>query len=284
MTSSAFSPDAYLERVGLAAAPRVTEDGLAALHRAQAYSIPFENFDILLGRGVPLEPAALVDKLVNRRRGGYCFELNGLLLLALRSFGFDVRPLLARVHIGGTPTGRGHLLLLVRVQRRRWIADVGFGGQGLRAPIPFEPDRRARQDGQSYRLTRSADFGTLLQIRVDDAWQDLYSFDTGIVVPADIEYGNHYTSTHPSSFFTYSRVAALPVRDGRISLLDRVLKISGTRNGLVTELEIDEGPQYLQALRTHFGIELDVPYEALKPLHPALSPVRAPSARRGGRS
>jgi N-hydroxyarylamine O-acetyltransferase len=266
MDPSAFPAEAYLQRVRLPAAPRPGEDGLEALHRAQAYAIPFENFDILLGRGISLEPAALVEKLVRHRRGGYCFELNGLLLMALQAFGFDARPLLARVHIAGTPTGRAHMLLLVRAGRRRWIADVGFGGPGLRAPIPFEVGRRFRQDGQGYRLVRSDPFGTMLQIRADDAWQDLYSFDTGHVVAADIDYGNYYMSTHPRSFFAVSRVAALPLPEGRISLLDRALKITGTKTGLDTQLEIDEGPRYLAALRTHFGIDLGVPYQALKAL------------------
>ena len=264
MISSAFSPDAYLERLSLAEAPQPTEDGLEAVHRAQAYAIPFENFDILLGRGISLEPAALFDKLVRRRRGGYCFELNSLLLLALQAFGFDVRPLLARVHLTGAPSGRSHMLLLVRLKRRRWIADVGFGGPGLRAPIPFEISRRRRQDGQSFRLIESKPFGTMLQRREDDHWQDLYSFDLAPALPIDLEVGNHFTATHPSSFFTFSRVAALPMREGRIALLDRSLQITGP--ALRTEIEIDEGPAYLAALRTHFGIDLGVPYQAIRPL------------------
>ena len=139
MTSPAFRPDAWLRRVRLQAAPRPNEDGLEALHRAQAYAIPFENFDILLGRGISLEPHALVDKLVQKQRGGYCFELNSLLLMALEAFGFKARPLLARVHTAGTPTGRGHMLLEVMIKRRRWLADVI---RCKRAKNPPEPHQR----------------------------------------------------------------------------------------------------------------------------------------------
>jgi N-hydroxyarylamine O-acetyltransferase len=263
---TAFSPDAYLERVRLSAPPKPDENGLETLHRAQAYAIPFENFDILLGRGISLEPAALVDKLVRHRRGGYCFELNSLLLLALEAFGFKARPLLARVHTAGTPTGRGHMLLEVTLKRRRWIADVGFGGPGLRAPIPLAIGRRVRQDGNGFRLIESKPFGTMLQRREDGRWQDLYSFDLGHVVPPDIAYGNHFTSTHPSSFFTFTRVAALPLPEGRITLQNRSLWIRGPH--IQTAIEIDEGPGYLAALRKHFGIDLGVPHEALKPLAP----------------
>jgi N-hydroxyarylamine O-acetyltransferase len=256
--------------VRLSAPPKPDEDGLEALHRAQAYAIPFENFDILLGHGISLEPADLIDKLVRRRRGGYCFELNSLLLLALEAFGFQARPLLARVHTAGTPTGRGHMLLLLTLKRRRWIADVGFGGPGLRAPIPLEIGRRVRQDGHGFRLVESKPFGTMLQRREDGRWQDLYSFDLGIVVPPDIAYGNHFTSTHPSSFFTFTRVAALPLPEGRITLQNRSLWTTGPH--VRTELTLEEGPRYLAALRTHFGIDLGVRYEALRPL--AEAPVR----------
>jgi N-hydroxyarylamine O-acetyltransferase len=264
MRPSAFAPDAYLERIGYRGSPAANEDSLEALHRAQAYSIPFENFDILLNRGIELEPAAIFDKLVRRQRGGYCFELNGLLLMALEAFGFDARPLLARVHLAGTPTGRGHMLLHVTGGSKTWLADVGFGGPGLRAPIPFELDRAATQDGQTFRLVEATPFGTMLQVRESGEWKNLYSFDLSHVVAADIAYGNHFTSTHPSSFFTYARVAALPRADGRISLFDRKLRV--IVNGVGQEQELAEGPPYLDALREHFGIALDADYEALRPL------------------
>jgi N-hydroxyarylamine O-acetyltransferase len=264
MGNPVFAPDAYLERLGLQAAPRLTADGLEALHRAQAYTIPFENFDILLGRGISLDPSDVFAKLVTRGRGGYCFELNGLLHLALTAFGFSARPLLARVHIGGAPTARSHLLLLVTLDGREWIADVGFGGPGLRAPIPFALQSTVVQDGQEFRLSESPLFGIMLQTRSNAGWQDLYSFDLGHVVPADIACGNHFTATHPSSFFTFTRVAALPRADGRISLVDRSLIV--VCDGVENAQTLDEGEHYLGALKQHFGIDLDAPYAALRPL------------------
>jgi len=256
-----FALDAYLERVGYHGALDKKESTLHALHRAQAFTIPFENFDILLGRGISLAPEDLFDKLVRHRRGGYCFELNSLLEMALTAAGFKVRPLLARVHLSGAPSGRGHMLLLVTVGRRRWIADVGFGGPGLRAPIPYVIDRIATQDGIRFRLRNAPPFGTMLQTRQADGWKNLYSFDLGHVIPADIAYGNHFTSTHPSSFFTYARVAALPLAGGRVSLLDRTLKVVSGES--LVELELAEGSTYVDALEAHFGIQLGVPYEAL---------------------
>ena len=264
MNINAFDLEAYLERLKYSGPVKPTDDRLEALHRAQYFTIPFENFDILLGRGISLEPAVLFDKMVSRARGGYCFELNGLFLMALHAFGFDARALLARVQVSGTPTGRGHQVALITIKGRQWIADVGFGSPNLRAPIPLELDHPKTQDGQTFRLKDAANLGSMLQILIDDQWQDLYSFDLGHVFPDDIAYGNYYTSTNPGSFFTNTRVAALPLDNGAITLFNNTLKIMTANKEQVQELP--EGQAYLDALKNHFGIELDAPYQALRPL------------------
>jgi len=264
MEVNVFEPDSYLRRVNLPGTVKPTEDGLEALHRAQLGTIPFENLDIILGRGISLGPADIFSKLVHKPRGGYCFELNGLYLMALQFFGFTARPLLARVHRNGTPMGRGHQLALVTIQGRDWISDVGFGSMNIPAPLPLETGYIATLDGHKLRLNDREPFGIMLQILKGDTWHDLYSFDLGYVCQGDIAYGNHFTSTHPDSFFTFARVAALPSPGGRITLFNRLLKKTGTGTEEVNELP--EGQAYLDALKRHFGIELDVPYETLSPL------------------
>lgn len=258
-----FEQDAYLQRINLRGSIMATADGLEALHRAQLYSIPFENFDILLERGIHLEPSALFNKLVHRPRGGYCFELNGLFLMALQSLGFNARPLLARVHLTGTPSGRGHQLTLVSIRGWEWITDVGFGSQNMRAPLPLERDHPIMRDGQTYRLKASGPFGTMLQALENDRWQDLYSFDRGHVYPSDIAYGNHYTATHPDSFFTFKKVAARHLQNGVYTLSDTTLK--SVINGTQQAQELKQGQAYLDALQKYFGIELDASPEALFP-------------------
>ncbi|MBT8447016.1 MAG: arylamine N-acetyltransferase, partial [Gammaproteobacteria bacterium] len=196
-SSDVFDAGAYLRRIGLAAAPAQTIDGLIELCRAQALAIPFENFDVLINRPLELTPAGLSAKLVQRRRGGYCFELNGLLLAALRVFGFQARRRLARVHVTGSPSGRTHQLCIVNCGGIEWLADAGFGGDGLLMPIPMEPGRIEQQAGEHYRLVTDPLFGTILQIQRGSDWQPLYSFDGSHVTGADIALGHHYTSTHP---------------------------------------------------------------------------------------
>ncbi len=162
MESFAFDTHAYLARLGLSASIRPDLDGLQTLQWAQLLAIPFENFDIQLRRGVNLEPAHLFDKLVGRPRGGYCFELNGLFLMALQAFGFQARPLLARVQVSGTPPGRGHQISLVELAGRQWIADVGFGKDTPLGPLLLQLDAVQEFRGQPFRLTDGGRYGAML--------------------------------------------------------------------------------------------------------------------------
>jgi len=141
---------------------------------------------------------------------------------------------------------------------------VGFGAEAPRAPLPLELNRPTTSDGRKFRLMDDDRFGFMLQTEKDDHWIDLYSFDLGHVCPADIKYGNHYTSTHPDSFFVFARVAALPIENGVITLVNHTLK--KTIAGEDDLQSLAEGQAYLDALKTHFGIELDASYEELRPL------------------
>jgi N-hydroxyarylamine O-acetyltransferase len=244
--------DAYLHRVGLACAPAIDAAGLAALHRAQFFTIPFENFDVLSGRGVDLDPDVVFDKLITRRRGGYCFELNGLMLRILRSLGFDARPLLARVHLTDPPSGRTHQLNLVQFEDEAWVMDVGFGAGGPRAPLLF---REGVTDCgiASFELSRRNPWGWMLLTLASGGWNPSYSFDMGHVTAEDIEVGNHYTSTSPKTHFTQIATVSLPTPEGRISLRDLDLTevdASGERTRRI------DPKCYLEFIQSTFGIEL----------------------------
>ncbi len=116
-----FDREAYLQRINYAKNVSVSLESLRALHYAQLFTTPFENFDIVLGKGISLDPSKLFHKLVHNRRGGYCFELNGLFLMALQNFGFDARPLLGRVHSSTPPSGKGHQFTLITLDGEPWI-------------------------------------------------------------------------------------------------------------------------------------------------------------------
>jgi N-hydroxyarylamine O-acetyltransferase len=195
----AFELSSYLDRLGL----RSEESSLAAVHRAHATTILFENFDPSTGLPVVLDVDSLADKMVGRGRGGYCFEHNILLKAALERLRLGpVDLMLARVRIGGTGDDRplDHLLLRVHEGGRSWLADVGFGGGGLLDPVPFEVGVETDQSGWLYRLVEDGP-ELVLQVFQDGAWSDMYGFIPVPVPVIDVEVSNWYTATHPTSSF-----------------------------------------------------------------------------------
>jgi len=255
----AFDLQAYLARVGLERTPQSDMEGLAALHRAQFFSLCFENLDIHLGRGVDPDPAKVFEKIVRKGRGGYCFELNGLLLEALRACGFEARPLLARVHLEDPPSARTHQLCLVEIEGMKWVADAGFGGGGPRHPLLLEEGSSFDDGVQACRLAHHESWGWMLQTRDKGQWKDSYSFGLGLVTLNDIRMGNWFTSTSPNSHFTRMRTVSRPTEEGRVSLRD--LELTTVTRGESIVQEIEPGPAYMKVLKTHFNLEIDADYE-----------------------
>jgi N-hydroxyarylamine O-acetyltransferase len=267
MNAHDFPLSRYLARIGLSKVPDLDETGLKEVHAAQAFSIPFENFDIHLGRTISLAQDDLVSKLIHQRRGGYCFELNGLLHLALKSLGFTVQQHLARVLYGRTePGARTHQVLLVTISGQDWLADCGFGGPGLCLPLPMIPDQLGDQYGERYRLRRDSSYGMVLQRVSKDSFLDLYAFDQNEpTLAVDIEMANHFTSTWPASMFRLHRMCSLRKQWGRITLSDMELTIY--RDGESVSQTLPPGPRYMAAIAEHFGIRLDSKYEDLASLN-----------------
>ncbi len=210
--------DAYLARIGLSGHP-----GLAELHRAHVTSIPFENLDPRRGIPVSLAPEDLERKLVDRRRGGYCFEQNLLLAAALEALGARVELLLARVRAGGPPwrqRPRTHLVLRVRTEDGDWHADVGFGRGTLLEPIPFGPGGPYEQLGWRYRVVEEGP-QLVLQSAGNGEWADLYAFVPEPVPYIDVETSNWFTCTYPRSPFVTGLIVSTQRPDGtRVSLSD----------------------------------------------------------------
>jgi N-hydroxyarylamine O-acetyltransferase len=218
-----FDIAAYLARIGLPESPALDGEGLFALQRAHRLAIPFENLDIPLGRGISLDPAHLFDKLVLRRRGGYCFEQNSVFLSALRALGFEARPLLARVWLFAEDVPpKTHMLLLVTQESGLWIADAGFGG-AYAPPMPLAEGEVLGPDGAWHRLVRDDEFGWILERRAGDEneWSRQYSFTTAPVWPSDIGLANHFTATQPGGHFTSNVIASVILPNGLAALTNR---------------------------------------------------------------
>jgi N-hydroxyarylamine O-acetyltransferase len=244
--------DAYLARAGYAGARRPAPAVLEALHLAHATHIPFENLDIQLGRPIRLDLDSLQAKLVRGRRGGYCFEQNTLFAAALEQIGFAVTCLAARVRLGTTRLlPRTHMLLKVDVEGKAWLADVGFGGQGLLHPLPLVAGQVVRQYAWSYRLTHD-DGLWVLQYLDGGAWQDAYAFTLEPQFAVDFEMANHYTSTHPASRFVQTLTAQLPTPEARYLLRDRELTV--LRGDQVSSRTIPDEEELLRLLSGTFGL------------------------------
>jgi N-hydroxyarylamine O-acetyltransferase len=249
--------DAYLGRIGLDAPPPPTAKGLRRLHRAHALAIPFENLDVLLGRGVRLDMDALQDKLVTRRRGGYCYEHNLLFSAALERLGMEVVRLSARVRMGSEHLRpHSHMLMRVDAGGVDWLADVGFGGEGLIDPIPFADGATTHSEGGwNHSLAREDEDTWVLRSLHPDGWFDLYAFTLEPQHHVDYVVYNHYISTFPRSPFVTTLVAQRSAPDVRLTLSDlRLVETRPDGAEAVTELEPDT---LADTLRERFGIPLD---------------------------
>ncbi|CAM3997314.1 N-hydroxyarylamine O-acetyltransferase [Vibrio aerogenes CECT 7868] len=251
----------YLNKIGIENHIEPDLHTLKQIHQRQHCRIPFENFDVLNGTTPCLSEEALYQKLVINERGGYCFELNGLLSCVLKFTGFDVRPLLGRIHLEEKPSGRGHFINLVTLGETSWIVDAGFGANTPRAPLPVVFNQEISTDLQTFRFIQDERFGVMLQNKVNSGWRDLYSLDMGHVCDGDIAYGNHFTSTNPDSVFVSNCVATLRTDDGILTLLNNRLSIKRPEG--THEIVLDNEPSYFSALKTYFGIELEMPYQQI---------------------
>ncbi|MEV5509341.1 arylamine N-acetyltransferase family protein [Streptomyces orinoci] len=248
--------DAYLGRIGLGRAGGPDPGTLRMIHRAHLAAFPFENLEILLGRPVLLDIKALQEKLVDRRRGGYCFEHNLLLAAVLERLGFAVWGLAARVsRDDGGVAPVTHMALGVHAGGQDWLCDVGFGGDGLLDPLPLRPAGPVPQDGRSFAVETRRHGVRVLRTLRPEGWSDLYAIGPERRLPVDYAVMNHYTSTHAGSPFV-SRLLVQRTEEGvRRSLVGRALKV--TRSDGSREQRDVGGGELREVLRSQFLIELD---------------------------
>ncbi len=253
---------AYLARIGYQGALTPSIETLRGLHRAHVMTVPFENLDIHLGRAISLDPADLFRKIVVDRRGGYCFELNGLFALLLEDVGFAVTRLAARVSSGAEGVRpRSHQLLMVTLENVAWIVDVGFGGHGLLEPLRLVFGEEARQGIDRFRLVAQGEGSYLLQCDMDRVWTNLYSFALDSWLPIDYAFANYYHSHSPDSLFMQRRICTMPTPEGRKTLTDMVLKIRS--GGRAHEICPRDTGEYRLLINNHFNLRIEGEFREL---------------------
>jgi len=218
---SDFDLDSYFARIGYRGPTDRSLATLQALHLVHPQAIPFENIDALMGVCAGLDLTSLQDKVFRQGRGGYCFEHNLILMHALEALGFSVGGLAARV-LWGQPedavTARSHMLLRVELDGKTYIADVGFGGLTLTAPLLMEPGLEQRTPHETFRIVEGPDHFRLQADTGGANWRTLYRFDMQAAHAVDYAMANHFLSTHPSSLFLTTLIAARALPDRRYAL------------------------------------------------------------------
>ena len=247
----------YAERIGLAADFKPDFATLAAIQNAHTCNIPFENLDVIRNLPIHIEPELLEEKLVNRRRGGYCFEQNGLLLEVLLEIGFMATPMEARVRIGNPRDflpPRTHLFVMVELDNTKWIVDCGVGGMSLTSPIKFEldtiqdtlhePRRVIFEDGEYFH-----------QINLGEKWEDVYEFSGRPMPMIDRDVSNWWVSTNSRAKFKQNMFVALGRPNGeRYGYLNGVFT---HRKGakILRETEVKSDDEVLELLAREFNLD-----------------------------
>ena len=243
----------YLDRIGFHEPVAATADVLQKMQAAHLLSVPFENLSIGVGEEIVLAEGWLYEKIVTRRRGGFCYELNGLFAWALREMGFYVEMLSAGVcrPDGAWGPEFDHMTLVVGLEER-WVVDVGFGDSSRK---PLALDGGARNDGfGDYQIGCDEEGRRVLRRKdlSDGAWRDLYRFDLEPRVLGDYAEMCRWQQTSPDSFFAKGRLCSLALPDGRITISgDRLIT---TEDGVKTERELADEADYRAVLRERFGI------------------------------
>ena len=249
---------AYFARIGWSDSASVDIETLKALHLLHNGAIPFENLDVLLPREMQLDDLSLEEKLVTARRGGYCFEQNGVFERALREIGFNVRSLLGRVVLANPSSlpPRTHRLLLVELQGEQWIADVGLGGQPLTAPIRLQADIEQQTPHGEYRLVQEGD-DWILQFRHHDHWQSMYRFDLVVQHQSDYLMGNFWSAHWPQSHFRHHLLMCRHLPDGGKLTLTNFHFTRYQDGRAVEQINLPDVASLYALLQEQFGLGVD---------------------------
>src|SRR5213595_2904025 len=244
---------AYLDRINYRGPLNADAETLRQLHIAHLCNVPFENLSIHRGEPIRLDDEALFEKIVTRRRGGFCYELNGLFAALLRALGFEVAMLSAEVanDDGTFSEPFDHMTMMVTLDER-WLVDVGFGDSFIE-PLRIDERRAQIQGDRAYRIEPGEDYLVMQQktSEVDD-WKSGYRFNLTTYQYADYLERCLFHQTSPASHFTQNRICSMLTMNGRISVSDRRFIVS--EDGIRNDYPVGSDEEYRALLLEHFGI------------------------------
>jgi N-hydroxyarylamine O-acetyltransferase len=253
---SAFDLDAYLARIGWQGPLDLTLETLAGLTRAHISRIPFENVDVLLGRGIRIDLDSITRKIVVDGRGGYCFEHGTLFQAVLDHLGFRTIAHAARVVVivPKHQSPRTHMFLTVEIGGDRYVVDPGFGGHTAVVPIPLREGDDVRDGRDRHRMVRHEDGEWVLEAEIDGTMTPLWMSTLEPQLPIDFQLANHWVSTAAASPFVNRLMLRSLTPHGRTSVMNRDVTVLSA--GTTEKYQLADRQALRALLGEHFGFDL----------------------------
>lgn len=249
--------DAYFRRIGYSGGREVSLENLEAIHRQHLLSIPYENLDQMNGTPLDLSPEGLFDKMISRARGGYCFELQGLLCHLLQSLGYKVTQYAARMTDVPFPVQmRRHRVLVVDLDGERYVCDVGMRREFFRCPLLLRTGVVQTDGLHQYRYEKDPFFGWVIWQKLKGKdWQSVYGFTEEVQVDDDFVMPSFYCEMHPDSTFHRFMQISLCTEDSRLNIVEN--RFSRYSEGAVAErFDLASEDEAKECLVRRFGIDV----------------------------
>lgn len=249
-----FDIQRYLGRINYTGPVDGSAKALFALQEAHYVAVPYENFDILDGKPISLEIPDLYRKIVLERRGGYCFELNGLFAALLRELGYEVTEYFSRYLRDEPPLPMPrHRVMVAEAQGKRYFVDIGVGGVVPRWPLLMANGQEQKQNNETYRLVQDAILGNVIQEFRHGDWSSYISFTDDPAYPVDFIAANYWCQHAPESIFNKEPMAAILTADGRVTMFGPEVKIF-SKDG-VQVIPVGSEEEVREAKRVWFGVD-----------------------------
>lgn len=254
----------YFERINYNGTTDATLYNLALLQKGHLYNVPYENLDQMNGVPLSLSPDGVFDKIITHHRGGYCFETQGLLCYALRSLGYDVVQYAGRfMNEPNVIQMRRHRILIVTLDGKRYLCDVGMRAETSRIPLELTQDLVQTDGVGEYKFEKDDFFGwVLMQKLPDKEWKPLYAFTEEVQIDDDFIMPSFYCEKHPDSPFNTIMKIAIYTPDSNLNIVDNEYKVY--RMGkCVQEHIIETKEEALEMLKEKFGIVVPENYKKI---------------------
>lgn len=249
-----FNLQQYLDRIKFSGEIELNLDGITKLMRSQLFSVPFENIDVQAGNIISLNGDDIVNQIVNKNRGGYCYQINGLFSLALQEIGIPHYYVAARPMVNPGQNPKTHLGIIATIENEEYLIDLGFGGNSIRKPLKLsDAGTEIQHDSDTFTLAKTEENEFLLQILIGKEWSNLYSFGLAPQRWIDFKPANHYNYSHPDSVFTQNLIVVLQNPLGKKILFKNSVK--SVTNG-ITEIVSFEDDQLENILASEFHLKL----------------------------